>query len=207
MSRLTLVAEVSFGHPLLTESPFARLRCYLLRRNVILPPNNKSGCKHYVRGSYPSFIAHTGSCARPKSSHRLRSSLGRQVFAGCCESLLEVGLSRRYLCKSFIGCLIPYSGGCYAAFPVSSHSTSAFPTFGLGRRTHLHEQRFQFEAFYRSCRYSFMFRPPILLATLIAPTITSFNVQQLWLLLPNTPRFVTSPCPGYTSSASHKFRY
>jgi len=46
---------------------------------------------------------------------------------------------------------------------------------------------------------SFMFRPPILLATLIAPTITYFNVQQLWLLLPNTPRFVTSPCPGYTS--------
>jgi len=44
-----------------------------------------------------------------------------------------------------------------------------------------------------------MFRPPTLLATLIAPTITSFNVQQLWLLLPNTPRFVTSPCPGYTS--------
>ena len=88
---------------------------------------------------------------------------------------------------------------CCFFFPVSSHSTSAFPTFGLGRRTQLLEQRFQFEAFFRSCRYSFMFRPPTLLATLIAPTITYFNVQQLWLLLPNTPRFVTSPCPGYTS--------
>jgi hypothetical protein len=28
-----------------------------------------------------------------------------EVFAGCCEPLLETGSSRRYLCKSFPGCL------------------------------------------------------------------------------------------------------
>ncbi len=33
------------------------------------------------------------------------------VFAGCCQPLLGHGPSRRYLCKSFPGCLGPYPGG------------------------------------------------------------------------------------------------
>ncbi len=37
-------------------------------------------------------------------------SLVRQVFAGCCQSLLGGGLSRRYLHESFSGCLDPYPG-------------------------------------------------------------------------------------------------
>ena len=69
------------------QSPFARLGGYLRRRDV----------RHLVRGRYPSFLAHTDSCARPKSSFRLRLPLFRQVFAGCCQPLLEVGPSRRYL--------------------------------------------------------------------------------------------------------------
>ncbi len=61
------------------------------------------------------------------------------------------------------------------------------------------EQWLQFGLWFRSCRYSFMFKPLILLATLITPTFTYFYVWQPWLLLPNTPWFVTSPRPGYTS--------
>ncbi len=53
--------------------------------------------------SYPTFIAHTGSCARPKSSCFLQPRLGQQVFAGCYEPLLEDGPSRRYLCDPCIG--------------------------------------------------------------------------------------------------------
>ena len=40
------------------QSPFARSRCYLLRRGI--------SCA--ARGRYPSFIAPTGSCASPKPS-------------------------------------------------------------------------------------------------------------------------------------------
>jgi hypothetical protein len=69
------------------QSPFAHLGRYLRRRDV----------EHLVRGRYPSFIAHTDSCVRPKSSFRLRLSLVRPVFAGCCRPLLEDGPSRRYL--------------------------------------------------------------------------------------------------------------
>ncbi len=46
------------------QSPFARTRSYLERRGVL----------HPVRGHYPSFIALTNSCARPKPSCRLRLS-------------------------------------------------------------------------------------------------------------------------------------
>ncbi len=63
-----------------------------------------------VRGHYPSFIAHTSSCARPKSFSCLGFTLVHQILAGCCEPLLEVGPSRRYLCRSFSRCLAPYPG-------------------------------------------------------------------------------------------------
>src|SRR5215472_18958399 len=33
------------------------------------------------------------------------------VFAGCYQPLLPPGASRRYLCESFLGCLVPYHGG------------------------------------------------------------------------------------------------
>ena len=68
------------------------------------------GTSRSIRGSYPSFLAPTGSCARPSSSHLLDFRLVRWVFAGCHQSLLEDGPSRRYLCMSFRGCLAPYPG-------------------------------------------------------------------------------------------------
>ncbi len=43
------------------ESSFARLGCYLWRRDVL----------HLVGRHYPSFFAHTSSCARPNPSHCL----------------------------------------------------------------------------------------------------------------------------------------
>jgi len=66
-----------------------------------------------VARHYPGFIAHTGSCARPKSSLSLGFPLVPCVFAGCCAPLLDVGLSQRYLRESFSGCLDPYPGGSH----------------------------------------------------------------------------------------------
>jgi len=54
---------------------------------------------------------------------------------------------------------------------VSSLGSSAFPKFELGRLSQpLATQRFQCGQLFRGCRHSLMFRPPGLLATLIAPT-------------------------------------
>ena len=50
------------------------------------------------------------------------------------QPLLPAGPSRRYLCVSFLGCLIPYPGGsteCLCLFLPSV--SSAFPSRGLGR--------------------------------------------------------------------------
>jgi hypothetical protein len=59
------------------ESSFALLRCYLSR----------GGIECHLEGHYPFFVAHTSSCANPKSSTRLRlrySSWSLQVAASPC---------------------------------------------------------------------------------------------------------------------------
>jgi hypothetical protein len=52
----------------------------------------------------------------------LSASLIPRVFAGCGESLLDNGGSRRYLCVSVPRCLAPYPGGVVGAY------THYFPT-------------------------------------------------------------------------------
>ena len=58
----------------------------------------------------------------------------QKVFAGCCQSLLGVGLSRRYLYETFPTCLDPYPGRILRCiFPISSLKTSVSPTLAPGR--------------------------------------------------------------------------
>ncbi len=52
-------------------------------------------------------------------------SLEVSVFADCCEPLLEIGLSQRYLRESFPRCLDPYPGSPHGAL------TRFFP-WGVG---------------------------------------------------------------------------
>ena len=60
--------------------------------------------------------------------------LVREVFAGCYQLLLLPGFSRRYLCKSVTGCLVPYPNGPHRVhLPVSSSVSSAFPRHSIGR--------------------------------------------------------------------------
>jgi len=97
------------SQPLPTESPFAR--------RTVLPPTPCAQAQ--VGGRYPAFIAPTGSCARPPGSRRLRLCLFLRVFAGCVESLLPVGPSRRYLCDPCTVAWIrtpPRSGGASVRF-------------------------------------------------------------------------------------------
>jgi len=153
-----------------------------------------------IRGRYPSFIALTDSCARPPSSLLLGSRLVWRVFAGCSQSLLDGGPSRRYLCKSFLGCLAPYPGASSGA------SARFFPEdFGLPRtmirsafsqlpRAATSARRYisRLQAFLyvqaskfachpgRSDRYDIAVWPP-------------------WRLLPNLDEFVSSLPVGYAN--------
>ncbi len=142
------------------QSPFAHPRCYLRWGDV----------SHHLRGHYPPFIAHTGSCARPNPSCRLRLSLFRQVFAGCCQPLLGDGLSRRYLCESFSGCLDPYPGGSSGAFTRFFPEDIGLHQLGSGSALNDTRTATSVRKGFRGCSHSLMFRPPDLLATQIAPT-------------------------------------
>src|SRR6516225_244131 len=63
----------------------------------VLPLLGRCEC-HLLRGRYPSVIAPTGSCATPIGlSPASAFSLVRRVLAGCTQSLLPPGASRRYL--------------------------------------------------------------------------------------------------------------
>ena len=104
------------------QSPFAR--------SQVLP--RSAWClRHHVRGIYPSFIAHTGSCARPKPSHCLDFTLDQWVFVTPwrdCQSLLGVGPSRHYLCNPCVGAWTPTpqrpSGALARFFPEGNGLTS-----------------------------------------------------------------------------------
>jgi hypothetical protein len=152
------------------QSRFARLGCYLRRRDVT----------RLVRGRYPSFLARTGSRVGPKSSCRLRLSLFRPVFAGCGQPLLEDGPSRRYLhslCKGAWTHTPPRSRGSVrlCAPPPRlghwNHETSASPPglIGLGTRNDPCNATSTGGGF-RDCSHSLMFRLLYSLGLPVAPT-------------------------------------
>src|SRR6476620_11790961 len=93
----------------------------------VLPPLGR--CEyHLLRGRYPSVIAPTGSCATPVGlSPASAFSLVRRVLAGCTQSLLPPGASRRYLRESFLGCWIPFPGGTPCALTCFFHGIIGLP--------------------------------------------------------------------------------
>ena len=99
------------------ESPFALVRGYLARSSSQATSEGVTPPSRLLRAHAPDQIPLTSS-----------SSPRRWVFAGCCQSLLGDGPSRRYLCESFLGCLDPYPVGSWrCTYPFLPSTTSAFP--------------------------------------------------------------------------------
>ena len=109
--------SLAFPKPPSAQSPFALHRSSLLRCDLFL----------HIRERYSSFFALTDSCVSPIPSLLLQLSPRRWVFAGCHQSLLDIGPSRCYLCRSFPRCLDPYPGGFpWCSRPFLPMETSAF---------------------------------------------------------------------------------
>ncbi len=127
---------------------------------------------HNIREHYLSFIAPTGSCARPHSSCQLDFTLDQQVFADCCETPAGRWPFPTLSLQSLRRCLDPY--------PVASlQCICSF--LAEGQRPHLRRQRFgtpdnpllcNFNRghYSQGCSHSFMFRLPRSLDPQIAPT-------------------------------------
>src|SRR5262249_31887232 len=126
--------------------------------------------------------------------------LDRGVFAGCYQPLLPMGPSRRYLCESFLGCLVPYHGGlmeCVYLFLPPWHRPS--PTEEMGRLTRFTRKHDFPRSVFRGCRHFFMFRPPSLLASQIVPTAARYSrrATETFTSEQNMLRYLT--CIGYAS--------
>lgn len=103
-------------------------------------------------------------------STRLRHRLAQVVLAGCCQPLLGTGPSRRYLCRSFIACLDPYSGCSQGAPTRCFPQDVGLPRVRTGSARRGIPTTTSVESQFRSCSHSLMFRPASLLATPVAPT-------------------------------------
>jgi len=116
---------------------------------------------HNIRDHYPSFIAHAGSCARPNSSCHLDFTLDPQVFAGCCESLLEDGPSRHYLRNPCVGAWTPTPQRPFSAFArfFLKDNGLTLDVRGSARRN-CPCNATSTGYFSRGCSHSFMFRLP-----------------------------------------------
>ena len=119
-----------------------------------------------------------------------RFSLVQRVHAGCRESLLDDGPSRRYLCKSFIACLDPYSGCLCGAraryFPQNIGLPGEATRSALGNT---HAMATSAWKILRSCSHSLMFKPAILLAIQVAPT--TINILD-WAAMAFTSEHITA---------------
>ena len=91
-------------------------------------------------------------------------SLFRQVFAGCCEPLLEDGPSRRYLCDPCRGAWVPtpprLSGAFVRFFP---DHIGLILTLRNSARENCPASSFPQGFLSRGCNHSFIFRLPYLL--------------------------------------------
>jgi hypothetical protein len=95
----------------------------------------QGSCVHDLGRRYPTVLARTGSCARPRPSHGLRLSLGPRVCAGWCESLLGHGPSRRSAANLSSDAWTYTPAVPLVHTPVTSQRTSAFAVSGPARHT------------------------------------------------------------------------
>jgi len=173
------------------QSPFAQLRVLPACCKVVIAPFQRH---------YPPFFAYTGSCARPNPSHRLRLS---PYTAGPCR-LLSVPAGRWPFPTLGPASLSLDAWTCAPAapkvhVPVPSFGTSAFPTCSLwiGYRKISHQAASRRERFSGPSSF-LMFRPPVLLATLTAPTVM-LSIRWRWLFHPSRTHVVSFTRIGYAS--------
>ena len=170
-----------------TQSPFAHSRCYLPWGDVV----------RLLRGHCSPFPAHTDSCAKPcwlslpSVLPSVRESL-QVATSPCCQRVLP-----DVILKIFPEMLDPVPRRSHRLhLPVSSSVSAAFPTKRLGRLPASFREYDFSRGDFRGCRYSFMFRPPSLLALQIVPTAAHTATGQPELLHPGISCIVTSARTG-----------
>ncbi len=143
------------------ESPFALSRCDLSRGDI----------ECHLEGRYPFVIAPTGSCARPKPSHRFQFPLPmglRRLLPIPAGRWSFPTLSLHSLCR----CLDPYPGmSPLCTYPFLPEVQRPSPKVQGARPIQISPQSsFDGASKFRGCSHSLMFRPPHSLDPPAAPT-------------------------------------
>ena len=116
--------------------------------------------------------------SRPSLSHSVRN------LCRLDHPRLVNGPSRRYTRESFTGCFVPYPGGSKGAlsrfFPLDFGLALSLQQVGALQCS---AQRLQRGEEFRGCRHFVMLRPPVLLATQVAPTAVVLSIAALVLAL------------------------
>jgi hypothetical protein len=126
--------------------------------------------------------------------------LVQEVFAGCYQSLLPVGFSRRYLCESFPGCLVPCHGGpakCPCLFLPPRHRPS--PTEEWSASRYYPRTRLLAEAFFEAADISLCSSLRVCSPPRSFLPLRDTDTGQPRLLHPGIPCFVASARTGYAS--------
>ena len=175
----------------MVQSPFAQARRYRPWGDVF----------RLLGGRYSSFIAPTGSCANPVASPLLRLSASlKESLQVATSPLLPTGSSRRYLCESFLGCLVPYHDGpteCVCLFLPLCHRPSptevwvGFPFSPANTTFH--------GSVFRGSRHFLIFRPPSLLTSQIVPTAALLLQGSRGFYVRAEHASLASACIGYAS--------
>ena len=140
---------------------------------------NRVASQHHLEGITPSsslLRAHAPNQFPPPEF--VYPHLSPEVLAGCCEPLLATGSSRRYLCKSFPGCLSHGSRrvvGCICLLLPLPRRPSPSPAYGSAS-PHRPAKRLRAAGVSRSSLF-LTFRPPGLLATQVSPTAATRKPQ------------------------------
>jgi hypothetical protein len=170
---------------------------------------------HHVGGYDPTFLAPTGSCASPSPSLCLGRTLNTrsvQVAVSPCwkkdlPDVISAYLSLRAWTPT------PAARGVH--LPVSSSTTSAFPSFGPGRRSAKPVQRFQYGALLEaavisSCSGPQVCSPPrsLLPLRLTPHGSRDFSIRASRRLLPShAPDMLAVRIGQLTAEDFHLIRY
>jgi hypothetical protein len=119
----------------------------------------------------PSCIALTGSCARPPPSRCLSRPRGQGGWAGCGPPQRGAGPSRRARCVSVPACVPPTPVALEVLFPVSSLTTSPFPSCEPGRRLPHVRAATSARRPLRGCSPALRCRPAGMRTTPVAPPV------------------------------------
>ncbi len=174
------------------QSPFAPSRCYL--------DGDDNEC--HLEGRYPLFVAHTGSCVRPKPSRRLPALAtvdgSLQVAASPCWVMPFPTLSLQVFPR-MLGPVSRRVVGCTCLFLPPRHRPSPSPAGGSASRVNPLRDFHSGQVFFEIVAIPYVQASRFVRHSGLSHRYSTSAAGQPWLFRPSRTCVVTFTCIGYAS--------